>query len=299
MRWPRSAVPDPISSPRMGPTGRHIIVVFAPKGGVGKTTVAAGIAQQLAAIRGETVAVIDANLHRGTLRQRTVPGEVPPPLSFVELCRQAPRLRPEWPMLVPFHDLVGRLRVFGNDAADPAAVEALDGPAFMAGVDLVARAAQIVVLDMGTSAAGPVIRAALGLAGTVVAVADRSADSLELLIEWVSALAGSPQSFTPAEAVTGFASVSDGRYAGLVPGLVIALNPSRTRSDVLPRDQRRYLEWLNQACGHVVSVPRDPQVARGDVIDWDTVSASTLRAFRDLAGWCAARFPLPPREWVS
>jgi Flp pilus assembly CpaE family ATPase len=52
------------------PWQRQVIGVWAPKGGVGKTTIACEIASMLAAIGGRKVALVDANMNGGHVRLR-------------------------------------------------------------------------------------------------------------------------------------------------------------------------------------------------------------------------------------
>lgn len=49
---------------------RQVIAVWAPKGGVGKTTIACELGAMLAAIGGRTVALVDANMNGGHVRMR-------------------------------------------------------------------------------------------------------------------------------------------------------------------------------------------------------------------------------------
>ena len=207
-------------------TGTHRIVVIGAKGGVGKTTAAAILSLALSRLRGETVAALDANPDTGTLRRRLLPAGAPLPASILDLAAAATTgaIPPEWPALARYCDLVGRLRVFSNEGADRALVEAMPGEVFTAALALICRAAQIVVCDMGTALTSSLAVAALDAADSLVIATDLETADLDTTIEIVSALAGQPltRPGTP-----DYAALTDGRYANLIAGSVLIAAPSR------------------------------------------------------------------------
>ncbi|MGH3629946.1 MAG: hypothetical protein ACRDRL_21210, partial [Sciscionella sp.] len=170
-----------IQSAPLSREGSHRVAVMCPKGGVGKTVTAAALAHNLSQLRGEVVAAVDGNVHSGTLRRRLVPADRPLPAPMIELAKLAMsgQSAPEWPWLARWHDLVGRMRVFSNQGADPALVEAMPGAAYSALIALLSRASQLVVQDMGTSVTGGTARAALDSADTLVIATDLTQDTLE------------------------------------------------------------------------------------------------------------------------
>lgn len=261
-----------------------------PKGGVGKTVTASAIAHHLSQNRGEIVAVVDGNPHTGTLRRRLVAANIEPPYSIVHLSDQLElgSARAEWAYLAQWHDLVGRLRVFSNASADPGVVEAMTGEQYGAVVELVSRAAQVVVQDMGTSVMGEVAVAGLDSADTLVLATDLTQDTLEMTIELVTALAGQPQTFTT-ESVD-YSALADGRYADLVRRAIVVVGPSR-EEDRDPVDMAPLLDWLSAACAAVVVVPKDQHLAMGDLIDWSRVDEGVEVAHMQIAALVAQQFP--------
>jgi MinD-like ATPase involved in chromosome partitioning or flagellar assembly len=268
--------------------GVHRVTVIGPKGGTGKTTAAACLALVFAELRGETVAVLDGNPHTGTLRRRLVPPTRPVPAPLVNLAVDAANgnLRPEWPDLARYSDLVGRLRIFSNHAADPARVERMTGRAWASAVTLVSRAAQIVVCDMGTSVAGDVAVAALDLTDTLVVSTELTQDSLELAVEVISALAGQPMSYRPDP--DDYSAIDDGRYASLIAGAVIVVNPSKSDSD--PTHLKDLLGWLRAVCLAVIEVPRDTHLSTGAQIETAHLSPAAHIAHLHVAAHVASRF---------
>jgi len=284
----REAVAGPVMARH---PGSHHIVVANPKGGTGKTTVAALLGLNLAEHRGEVAAIVDANPHTGTLRRRLVPPTQPAPLPLVDLARAilAGDATPEWPFLARYTDLVARLRVLTNQDADPAQVEETTGEEYRSIVALLSRAAQIVISDMGTSSTGPVAVAALETAQSLVVATELTQDSLELTIEMVSALAGQPKSYRPDP--DDWSAVSNGRFLPLVASAVVAISPGRDDRD--PADLDGLLAWLRAVCrGGVILIPRDPQLAAGDLLIPSGLAPATRAAHLTVAAAVATRFPV-------
>lgn len=274
--------------------GSHLVAVVGPKGGSGKTTTAAMLATTLAATRGEIVSVLDATNHLGTLRRRLVAPTEPATRSFHELCARAlgGELAPEWSALAPFVDVVGGLRVLRSVSSPDERM--LRAEEFVAGVALLRRAGQLVVADIGTKANGPLVVAALSHADTLVIATELAYDALELTIEMVSALAGEPLSYRPDP--DDWSTVSDGRFASLVQGAIVAVSPSRNPAEGREQPDSNLaamLEWLRVVCGGgVIRVGYDEQLAAGDVIDPESLHPETVVSFLRVAGAVAARFSL-------
>jgi hypothetical protein len=276
--------------------GSHHVVVAGPKGGTAKTTTAALLGLNLASLRSEIVAVVDANTHLGTLRRRLVSPADRPTRSFGDLCARSlvGDVLPEWSALAPYVDVVAGLRVFRCLTPNPAEVESLTGVEFGAGLALLRRAAQIVVSDIGVSANGPVGVAALANASTLVLATELAQDSLEMTIEMVSALAGQALSYRPDPDC--WSAVSDGRFSPLVEGAVVVVAPGRQ----LHEDSRRgradltaMTEWLRAVCGGgVYLVGSDDHLALGDLIVPEQLRPETAVAHLRAAAAVAARLAL-------
>lgn len=271
--------------------GAHRITVMNVKGGVGKTLTACAIARHLSEVRGENVAVIDGNPHRGTLRSRLVPADVEAPYSIVHLADEIATgtANPDWSFLASWHDLVGRIRVFSNASADPGVVEGMSGEQYASVVDFVSRPAQLVIQDMGTSMMGDVALAGLDSADTLVLATDLTQDTLEGTIELITALAGEPQSFRTQS--VDYTGLIDGRYADLVRRVIVVVGPSRDdKRD--PKDLALLLDWLAAAVDNVVFVGRDQHLATGGLINWDLVDPEVELAHMRVAAMCAEQFPM-------
>ncbi len=275
-------------------TGTHRIVVIGAKGGVGKTTAAAVLSLALSELRGETVAALDGNPDTGTLRQRLVSDGSSLPAAILDLAAAAAdgAVAPEWPVLARYCDLVGRLRVFSNQGADRALVEAMPGDAFTAALRLVSRAAQLVVCDMGISVTSSLAVAALDAADSLVIATDLDHTDLDTTVDVISALAGQPltQPGTP-----DYAALTDGRYADLVTGAVVVVAPSRLDAD--PTEFAPHLDWLRQVCAAVVTPPRDPLLATAR-IQWDWLQPATKREYLRALAALAAGFPADPASYT-
>lgn len=272
-------------------SGTHRIVVLGAKGGVGKTTAAAVLSLALSQLLGETVAVLDGNPDTGTLRRRLVPGSdlLPAPILDLAAAGTTGAIAPEWPTLARYCDLVGRLRVFSNQGADRALVEAMSGDVFATALALVSRAAQIVVCDMGTSVAGSLAAAALDAADSLVIATDLEHADLDTTVEIVSGLAGQPLTNPPPPGDC--STAMDGRYADLIAGSVVIAAPSRIEQD--PAEFTPYLDWLRQSCATVVTPPRDPLLSAARV-QWEWLMPATRREYLRALAVIAGRFPTDP-----
>jgi MinD-like ATPase involved in chromosome partitioning or flagellar assembly len=286
-----------IATPLLARTpGSHHVVVACPKGGTGKTTTAALLGLNLASLRSEIVAVLDANAHLGTLRRRLVSLVARPTRSFGELCSRAlvGEVSSEWSALAPYVDVVAGLRVLRCLTSNPAEIESLTGVEFGAGVALLRQSAQIVISDIGAAANGPVGVAALASASTLVLATELAQDSLELTIEMVSALSGQPLSYRTDP--DDWSAVSDGRLSPLVQGAVVVVAPGRQRCEVSSRgraDLTAMTEWLRAVCGGgVFLVDSDDHLAQGDLIVPSQLRPETAVAHLRAAAAVAARLPL-------
>ena len=274
--------------------GSWRIAVMGPKGGSGKTPTAATLGLSLAGLRGEITAVVDANTHLGTLRRRLVPDGVEAPLPMLTMARVAAdgQLAPEWPVLASYSDLVGRLRVFANTGVDPALVENMTGEQYGHFLALLARAAQLVVSDMGTSTAGEVAIAALDTADQLVLCTELRRDALEMAVEWLSALYGQPVSYRPDP--EDYSGIADGRYAELASRAVVVVAPGGGD----PAELAPLLHWFAEVTnagrdgGRIVVMPHDPHIARGEQILLDQLRPDTRLAYLRVAAHVVDNFAL-------
>jgi len=195
-------------------------------------------------------------------------------------------------VLTRYSDLVGRLRVFANTGVDPALVEAMTGTQYADVVDLLSRAAQLVVSDLGTSTAGEVAVAALDAADQLVLCTELRRDALEIALEWLSALYGQPKSYRPEP--EDYVSIADGRYAELASRAIVVVAPGGGDRVAL----QQLLNWFAEATnagrdgGRVVVVPHDPHIARGEQILLDQLQPATRLAYLQIAAHVVDNFAL-------
>lgn len=287
----RKELESEVVAPRLASVpGSHHIAVAGPKGGAGKTTTAAMLAMTLAKARGEIVVILDATNHIGTLRRRLVPPTQPRTRPFRELCQRALAgdLAPEWSALAPYSDVVGSLRVL-RSVSSPLEEQDLSPAEFTAGVDLLRRAGQILISDIGSRANGPLANAALLCADSLVLSTELAYDALELAIEMASALAGQPLSYRPDP--DEWSSTGDGRFVNLVVDAVVVVAPSRRLVSERDPNLSAMLEWLRVVCGGgVITVGRDNHLGEGDLIDLERLELETVFSYLRVAAAVAASF---------
>lgn len=286
---------EAITGPRLPRRrGWHRTVVIAPKGGVGKTTVASMLALTLAEHRPEQVVLVDANIHTGSARRRLT-DDADLPGSWLEFAQEvasgARFTATEMSRFVDRVGPVGRLSLVSNVGVDPAVVESMTADQYRGAVEALTDFYPLLVSDMGTSIAGPVAIEALSSADQLVAVTEMSKESLEECMEHLSALAGEPLSYRPDPPEYG--AITDGRFAHLLPSAVVVVNPPKGLAGGGRRapDFTPYLDWLRSVAGHVVVVPADPHISTGQIIDLGRVSGPVRRAHAEVAAAVAAGFP--------
>lgn len=274
--------------------GSWRIAVMGPKGGSGKSPTAATLGLNLASLRGEITAVVDANTHLGTLRRRLVPDGLEAPLPMLAMAdlASAGQLAPEWPVLAIYSDLVGRLRVFANTGVDPKRVEDMTGEQYRDFIALLSRAAQLVVSDLGTSTAGEVAVAALDTADQLVLCTELRRDALEMAVEWLSALYGQPVSYRPDP--DDYSSIADGRYAKLASQAIVVVAPGGGDPVALAPLLRWFAEVTHAGRdgGRVVLVPHDAHIGRGEQILLERLQPATRLAYLQVAAHVVDAFAL-------
>lgn len=247
--------------------GVHRIAVVSVKGGVGKTTVAAGLGLALAENRGDRVVVLDADRDAGTLADRL---GVEPTGSLRTLLDDGHRM-------VALTDvaghlgLAGRLHVLAADqdpAADPAVDAALSRSEYQRLDAVLSRFHDVVVTDSATGIVHPAARAALDLADSLVVVGSPTVDGASrasATLDWLDAHG----------------------HRALAADAVVALAMDRTSGEV---DRDRVRGHFAARSRAVVEIPRDPHLAAGAVIEPARLQDPTRDAFLLLAALLADRF---------
>jgi hypothetical protein len=164
-------------------------------------------------------------------------------------------------------------------------------------LQLLSRAAQLAISDMGTSTAGEVATAALDAADQLVVCTEMRRDALEVALEWISALAGEPVSYRPDP--EDYSSITDGRYAELVRRAIVVVAPGGGD----PTELQPILDWmaavttLGSKTGRVVVVPHDGHIATGGQIRLASLQPATQAAYLQVAAHVVDNFGLQPLAW--
>ena len=260
-----------ITEPVLDPVlGSHSLVICGCKGGGGKSTLAAGLGLIYAEMRGELVSALCANPHMPTLRFRLVPHERKTPRPWIELTyRDGPGegVKAQWSQLAPWVDLVGRLRVVTNDAADPALTELMQRGHYERIMYLLRHAGQLVISDMGTSAVGSVAMAALEQANSMAVCCEMDEGSLRSTVNYLALLRGQrPTDYVEDVDYSKFrGSEHQARLDELGAGAPVVVWPTAKRKRDDPHIEKR-LWWLAEAAGQVVLVPYCEHLAQGGLM---------------------------------
>jgi MinD-like ATPase involved in chromosome partitioning or flagellar assembly len=248
-------------------TAPHHVAVVSLKGGVGKTTVTAAVGLTLAELRGDRVAVLDADPDGGTLADR-LSGEST--VSVRDLAARAERIR-ALPELARFTSLSGRLQVLASDQ-DPARHDALDRAGYELAHATLARFCDVVITDSGTGMVHPVVGGTLDAAFSLVVVGSLTVDGASRAgrtLDWLDAHG----------------------YAEVASRAVVVLSADRSSPDVDVAHLRGHFARRSRA---VVVLPRDPHLATGDRIRLAALRPATRTAVMEIAALLADEFGVVP-----
>jgi MinD-like ATPase involved in chromosome partitioning or flagellar assembly len=242
--------------------GVHRIAVVSVKGGVGKTTVAAGLGLALAENRGDRVVVLDADPDAGTLADRL----------GIEPAGSTRSLLDDGARMVALTDvarhlgLAGRLHVLAADQdTTAAALSRLDYERLTA---VLGRFHDIVVTDSATGVVHPAARGALDLADSLVVVGALTVDGVSrasATLDWLDAHG----------------------HGSLAAEAVVAVALDRTSAEI---DRERVTAHFAARSRAVVEIPYDAHLAAGAAIEPARLQPATRDAFLLLAALLADRF---------
>ncbi len=246
--------------------GCYKIALLSLKGGVGKTTITAGLGGTFASIRGDRVVAVDANPDRGTLSQK-VPLQTP--ATVRHLLRDADGIE-------RYSDVRGytsqgpsRLEVLASES-DPAVSEAFSAQDYSRAVDVLERFYSLVLTDCGTGLMHSAMAAVLAKADTLIVVSSGSVDgarSASATLDWLDAHG----------------------HQDLVRQSVCVINAVRPRSGKV--DLQKVVDHFSRRCRAVRVVPFDPHLEEGAEIDLDRLNPKTREALIELAAVVADGFP--------
>lgn len=243
--------------------GWHSVTVSSMKGGIGKTTIAAGLGLTLAEHRGDRIVALDANPDAGTLADRLT-GHCG--ITVRELLDNIDSVA-TWTDMAHYTSLAGRLQVLASEQ-DPAMSEAFSRDEYHAIQNLLVRFYNVIITDSGTGLVHSAMGGALDATKTLV-------------------IAGAPTLDGASRAAKTLDWLVAHGYSDLVERAIVALSCDRASRDV---DRGAIVEYFQTRCHDVVEIPADPHLAVGGVIELSGLRQRTRDAFLRLAAAVAEQF---------
>ncbi len=244
--------------------GWHAIAVVGSKGGVGRSTIAAGLGQKLAQARGDHVIAVDAHPEVGTLAGRLLGATPTAPAG--DLLAQLGRIQSHAD-LAAFTGRVGNLDVLASSHrrdAPPGALGAVDYHRLVA---TLSRFYNIILTDTAALLEQPATLAAVAQADTIVVAATASVDgaaAADRTLDWLR------------------------RHEPALAGeAIVVLSGHHSHPQV---DRRALRGYLAARCRAVVEIPADPHLAGGGPLDPTRLQPRTSAAFLSLAAHVADQF---------
>lgn len=252
----RKALDERIARPLARAT---FIPVLTRKGGVGKTTVSVLLGMAIAAAREDRVIAIDANPDRGTLGERVGRRQRATVRDVVAHARSI--TEPGQLEDYVSSDPATGLDVLASDT-DPLLAVAFEEGDYRVLADIVERDYAVVVTDCGTGVVLSVMRAVLARADAVVVVSGGSVDEARLASETLTWLEANG-------------------HAELVRNGVVAINTATPATSLakLEEIEAHFAARVRE----VVTLPYDPHLAAGSVVDFAGLLPDTRIAARELA----------------
>ena len=253
-----------VTSVRRPLRGPHRIAIVCLKGGIGKTTTAAGLGLTLAEYRGDGVIALDSNPDAGDLQEHLTGSTHDKTLST--LAYDADLIDSQTD-LSHYTTLANRLWVVGADQ-EPEVGEAITSAVYERALTVVNKFFPIVVTDCGTGVTHDVMRAVLDKADTLIVAAAYSVTGARRAahtIEWLSC----------------------NGYTDLPTASIVALTDTAVSNNV---DRGAVRATVMAAAGSLVDVPFDEACATGGTISLDNVGRPTTDAWLELAARVADRF---------
>ncbi|MDQ1667858.1 MAG: hypothetical protein QOH75_3889 [Actinomycetota bacterium] len=239
-------------------SGCHRLAVISLKGGVGKTTTTAALGAMFADLRGDRVIAVDANPDRGTLAERV-------PRENGATVRHLLDARDQLHRYADVREFTSqsptRLEVLASDS-DPRVSAALSEQDYRDTITTLERFYNLVLTDCGTGLLHDAMRGILGLASSLVVVSSASLDgarSASATLDWLEAHG----------------------FDGLARNAVVVISSVRPGGGLV--DVLQLEEHFAARCRNVVTIPYDPHLEAGGVLDLADLDPSTLDAYHELA----------------
>jgi MinD-like ATPase involved in chromosome partitioning or flagellar assembly len=257
---------DLLAAARTPITGCHRLAVISLKGGVGKTTTTAALGAMFATLRGDRVIAVDANPDRGTLGERT-------PRESGATVRHLLEARDRLFRYADVRHFTSqsptRLEVLASDA-DPSASLAYSEQDYRDTVSTLERFYNLILTDCGTGLLHSAMHGILGLANSLIVVSSASLDgarSASATLDWLEAH-----------------GLDD-----LAKDAVVVISSVRQAGGIV--DVMQLEDHFAARCRAVVTIPYDPHLEAGGVLDLDELAPDTVDAYRELAAAVAEGFP--------
>ncbi|MDQ1616486.1 MAG: hypothetical protein QOJ60_2425 [Actinomycetota bacterium] len=236
----------------------HRLAVISLKGGVGKTTTTAALGAMLSQLRGDRVIAVDANPDRGTLGER-VPRQSG--ATVRHLLEHRDQLHRYADVRAFTSQSPTRLEILASDS-DPSASLAFSEQDYRNTVTTLERFYNLILTDCGTGLLHDAMRGILGLASSLVVVSSASLDgarSASATLDWLEA--------------HGFGALA---HSAVV--VISSVRPGGGIVDVLQLE-----DHFASRCRDVLTIPYDPHLEAGGVLDLEELDDQTQLAYRELA----------------
>jgi len=249
---------DLIERARTPVGGCYRLAVISLKGGVGKTTTTAALGAMFADLRGDRVVALDANPDRGTLAERA-------PRESGATVRHLLAARGDLHRYADVRAFTSqsptRLEVLASDS-DPHVSHAFSEDDYRDTVAILERFYNLVLTDCGTGLLHDAMRGILGLANSLVVVSSASLDgarSASATLDWLEAHG----------------------LEDLAKNAVVVISSVRPGGGIV--DVLQLEDHFASRCRDVVTIPYDPHLESGGVLDISELEQETADAYLELA----------------
>jgi MinD-like ATPase involved in chromosome partitioning or flagellar assembly len=238
--------------------GCYRLAVISLKGGVGKTTTTAALGAMFADLRGDRVIALDANPDRGTLAERA-------PRESGATVRHLLAARADLHRYADVRSFTSqsptRLEVLASDS-DPHVSHAFSEEDYRDTVSILERFYNLVLTDCGTGLLHDAMRGILGLANSLVVVSSASLDgarSASATLDWLEAHG----------------------LENLAKNAVVVISSVRPGGGIV--DVLQLEDHFASRCRDVITIPYDPHLESGGVLDINELEQETADAYLELA----------------
>jgi MinD-like ATPase involved in chromosome partitioning or flagellar assembly len=251
--------------------GHHRVAVMSLKGGVGKTTTAAGLGATLATLRGDRVIAVDANPDRGTLSDKV---RLETSATIRDLLNERAQVTRYADVRAYTSQASSRLEILASDR-DPGVSVAFSADDYRAVARVLEHYYSICITDCGTGLLHSAMSGILELADHIVLVSSPSVDgarSASATLDWLEAH----------------------DYGDLVRNGVVVLSTIRPKSKSTV-DLERLEQHFAARCRAVVRIPYDAHLEEGAEVELEMLSSETAEAYLSLAALVGDGFAVPRR----